>query len=212
MMRSPLTSCTCLLTALATASIPMGSTAFASQPTEPAAAEQPGPPTSDPEAASDPLAQPDAPQGAAPIGGGTGPVVHVINEMPDEDRGLLKLARYRGTTTQAGGNVIVFTTNYDELCTEPCGVPIDVTDRPIFFFVRDGNPVSYGFRLKEGEELTLSVRPERGNMRAAGTLLTVFLILPAGIPLLILGKPKVSLASGAPSPTQDFRKLKKAKQ
>jgi hypothetical protein len=216
MMRCSLPSCLSLLTCVAVALLPMEASAYAARRSESSAPEQPGPPTP---AAEDPLAQPDAPQGPepasaaeAPVGSGTGPLVHVINEMPDDDRGLVKLARYRNTTTQAGGNVIVVTTNYDEICTEPCGVAVDVTDRPIFFFVRDGSPVSYGFRLKGNEELTLSLRPLRGKMRAAGFVLVSLFIYPAGIPLMLLGRPKVSIAPGAPSPAQDFRKLKKAKQ
>src|SRR5690606_29464090 len=130
----------------------------------------------------------------------------------DEDRGLIKLARYRNTT-QAGGSVVVLTTNYDEICTEPCGVPVDVTERPLFLFVRDGAPVSYGFRLKDDQEqVTLSLRPHRGKMHISGVLLTCFFIYPVGIPLIILGKAKVSIAPGAPSPGQKFRKLRKAKR
>lgn len=141
---------------------------------------------------------------------GAGVIVHVVNERTDEDRGLLELARYRGTTTQAGGNLIVITTNYEKICTEPCGVPVDVSERPILFFVRDGAAVSHGFRLKDEGEVTLSVRPLRPNMHVSGFYLT-FLFFPAGIPLLLLGRSKVSIASGPPKPGQVFTKVKKAK-
>jgi hypothetical protein len=163
----------------------------------------------EPEEEDDPLADlsPSEPDDAS----GPGVIVHVVNERPDDDRGLLKLARYTGTSTQAGGNVIVITTNYEEICTEPCGVPVDVSERPILFFVRDDAAVSHGFRLKDEGEVTLSVRPRRTGMRTAGLYLTVFLILPAGIPLLLLGRPKVSIAPGPPTPGQTFTKVKKAK-
>jgi hypothetical protein len=202
---SPLASSLSIITSIVTATSPLG--ASAARVTV-AAPEQPGPPTSDTE--GDPLADLSTPE-PDEESGGTGPVVHIINELPDEERGLLKLARYTGTTTQAGGNIIVVTTNYVELCTEPCGVPVDVSDRPQFFLVRDGQPVSYAFRLKAEPEVTLSVRPLRAGMRNAGLYLTLFFIYPAGIPLLLLGRPKVSVAPGSPSAGQSFKKPKKAK-
>ncbi|MEM6994282.1 MAG: hypothetical protein AAF721_27455 [Myxococcota bacterium] len=149
---------------------------------------------------------------AAPIqASASGPRVHILNEAPDDDRGIVKLARYRGSTTQAGGNAIVITTHYDELCNLPCGEKVDVSERPIFFLVRDQQPVSYGFRLPETDEVTLSVKPNRKGMFMTGFMLTAFLILPVGIPLMVVGRPKVSIASGPPSDNQVFKKLKKAK-
>ncbi len=141
----------------------------------------------------------------------SGPRVHVLNEQPDDNRGVVKLARYRGSTAQAATNAVVITTHYDELCTLPCGESVDVTERPIFFLVRDQQPVSYGFRLPDKEEVTLSVKPLRKGMSLAGLMLTSFLILPVGIPLWVVGRPKVSIADGAPSDGQVFKKLKKAR-
>jgi hypothetical protein len=151
--------------------------------------------------------EPPAPANFAP----TGPVVHIVNEKPDDTRGAIKLAKYRGTTTAAGGNVVVITTLYDEICTEPCREPIDTTDNPVFFFVRDGNSVSYPFRLQRDGEVTLSLKPFRRGLSVGGMYLTAVLILPAGIPMMIAGRAKVSLAEGAPSEGQVFVKVKKAK-
>lgn len=216
MKRRPIAIWSSLFTAISIASLPTGATAYANHGAESVAPEQPGPPTP---AEEDPLPQPPAPEGPAAVTestalvrDGAGPVVHVVNEIPDDDRGVIKLVRHLGVTTETGANIIVLTTNYEEICTEPCGVAVDTSDRPIFFFIRDQNPVSYGFRLKGDEEVTLSLRPLRTGMRTGGRLLTIFMILPAGIPLLLLGRPKVSIAPGPPSAGQEFRKLKKAKQ
>src|SRR5688500_19029733 len=81
-------------------------------------------------------------------------VVHIVNTKPDDDRGHIKLAKYKGTATAAAPNAIIVTTFYEELCTEPCGVAIDTSDRPLLFFIRDGRSVSYAFRLNEPGEVT----------------------------------------------------------
>jgi hypothetical protein len=146
-----------------------------------------------------------------PVTALAGPTVHLLNALPDEDVGVVKLARYHGSSAAAAGNAIVVTTRYEELCAEPCGAPVDVSERPIFFLVRDGNPVSYGFRLPDTEEVTLKVKPVRRGLWTAGFMLTCFLILPAGIPMLVAGQAKVSIADGAPSTDQRFVRLKKAK-
>jgi hypothetical protein len=159
-------------------------------------------------------AQPETAEGPAPapdVEGARGPTVHLLNALPDDDVGVVKLARYHGSSAAAAGNAIVVTTRYEELCTEPCGVPVDVSERPIFFLVRDGNPVSYGFRLPESDEVTLKVKPMRRGLWTAGFMLTCFLILPAGIPMLVAGKPRVTIAEGAPSNDQRFARVKKAK-
>jgi hypothetical protein len=137
-----------------------------------------------------------------------GLVVHVVNERPDPNRGLLQLAHYRGETAQAGFNAIVVTTHYDVLCTEPCGEPIDVSTRPILFFVRDGSAVTRAFRLSETGEITLSVKPERTALLTAGLYTAIFLV---GIPMMVLGWSKVSMAKGPPSANQTFKKVKRAK-
>jgi hypothetical protein len=138
-------------------------------------------------------------------------VVHIENTAPDDERGHIKLAKYKGTATAAAPNAIIVTTFYEELCTEPCGVAIDTSDRPLFFFIRDGRSVSYAFRLKEPGEVTLRVKPVRNGLVVGGAMLTGFLILPAGIPMWIAGMPKVWIADGPPAEGQAFRKLKKAK-
>jgi hypothetical protein len=137
--------------------------------------------------------------------------VHVLDELPDPERGVVKLARYRGSSAQAGAGVVVVSTFYDEVCSLPCGDAVDVSERAIFFLVRVQQPVSYGFRIPDAEEVTLSVRPQRKGMFGTGFALTSLLLLPVGIPLLILGNSKVSIASGSPSDDQVFKKVKKAK-
>jgi hypothetical protein len=141
----------------------------------------------------------------------TGVVVHIVNTTPDDERGHIKLAKYKGTATAAAPNAIVVTTFYEELCTEPCGVAIDTSDRPLFFFIRDGRSVSHAFRLSQPGEVTLRLKPLRHGLVAGGAILTGFLLLPAGIPMWIAGMPKVWIADGPPAQGQAFRRLKKAK-
>lgn len=140
-----------------------------------------------------------------------GPVVHIVNAKPDKERGLIKLAKFRGSTTAVAANAILVTTLYDEICTEPCGVAVDVADRPLFFFIRDQHPVSYAFRIDEGDEVTLALKPGRSGLAAGGWILAGFLLLPAAIPMIIAAQAKVSLAPGPPSEGQAFTKVKKAK-
>lgn len=141
-----------------------------------------------------------------------GPTVHLINPKPDPDRGVLKLAKYRGSTVAAAPNAVVVTTHYDEICSEPCGIAVDVSERPIFFLIRDGRSVSYGFRLNMTGDVTIALdRPLNQGLMIGGVMATGLLILPAGIPMIIFAKPKVSYAPGPPSETQVFKKLKKAK-
>ncbi|PRP97462.1 hypothetical protein ENSA5_34060 [Enhygromyxa salina] len=143
----------------------------------------------------------------------TGPVVHVIEHKPDASRGVLKLVRHHSTSTQAvTANAVLITQLYDEICSMPCGVPVDVSERPVFYFVRDGNPVTRGFRLTgETGEITLRVKPLKQGLYMAGLYLTVTLILPVGIPMLVAGAPKVWVADGNPENHGDFYKLPKAK-
>lgn len=143
---------------------------------------------------------------------GGGPIVHIELAKPDPDRGVLMLARHRNTTTTAVPDAVVITTLYDELCSEPCGIPIDVSERPLFFFVRDGQPVSYAFRLNQFDgEVTLRVQPQRNGMVSAGIVFTCIMLLPIGIPLWVVGSSKVWSAPGQPGSTTTFTKLKKAK-
>jgi hypothetical protein len=141
----------------------------------------------------------------------SGPVIYLVNEKPDESRGPLKLARYRGSTAQAAGNTIVVTTLYDEICTEPCGVQVDASDNPRFFVLRDEKPVTYAFRLNRQGEVTLSVKPGRAGLQFGGVIFLCFAILPVGIPMLIAGASKVFVANGPPSQGQVFTKMKQAK-
>jgi len=141
-----------------------------------------------------------------------GPIVHILNVKPDQEYGPIKLAKHRATTAAAAGNALLITTHYDEICTEPCAVAVDVSERPIFFFTRDGKAISYGFRLNNlTGDVTLTVRPLRSGLYMGGVTLTTILILPAGIPMIIFGKAKVSMSIGAPAEGQVFKKVKRAK-
>ncbi len=175
---------------------------------------QPGPPqprveTSDAEAPVSPAVEREP---VAAAQGTTSPVIHVLNERPDPERGVIKLARHINSAAARSGDVIHVTVNYEEQCTLPCGVAVDNSERPIFFFMRDGSPISKGFRIPSGSDtFTVKFNPGRRGMALAGAYLTVFLILPVGIPLWIAGKPKMWIAAGEPSDSNDFVRLKKAK-
>lgn len=139
-----------------------------------------------------------------------GPLVHFFPIKPDPSRGVLKLARHRGSSaTLVGGNAMVVTTRYDELCNEPCGVRVDNSERPIFFFIRDGQAVSHGFRIHDlGDELTLRVKPTRTGLLIAGVTLAVFLV---GIPMWLAATPKVWASPGGPGGNMAYRRLKRAR-
>ncbi len=156
-----------------------------------------------------PLPEAPAPEAdTAPVGGTR---VHILNTRPEDDVGVVKLARYRGSEAAAVGNALIVTTRYEDLCTEPCGVPVDASERPIFFLVRDGRPVSHAFRLPAKGEVTLKFKPPRQGLWSAGVLLTCFLILPAGIPMIVVGKSKLFIADGPPTDDQAFTRVPKAK-
>lgn len=139
-----------------------------------------------------------------------GPLVHFLPLKPDESRGVLKLARHLGSSVAAvSSNAIVIANRYEEICSEPCGVRVDIKERPIFYFIRDGQPVSYGFRLNNlGDELTLRVKPTRTGLLVAGVTLAVFLI---GIPMWIAAAPKVWASPGGPGQNMVYRRLKRAR-
>ncbi len=146
----------------------------------------------------------------ATTGEGSGPTVWVQLKKPEPDKGVVKLARYESRSAQAAANAVVVTTHYTTLCTEPCGVQVDTSERPIYFFVRDGKPISDGFRLHETSgEVTLKVKPHRQGLWYGGLMLTGFLILPAGIPMMVAGRGRVWAAQGKPADGQTFVRLKR---
>lgn len=141
----------------------------------------------------------------------TSPVVHVIDIRPDPDAGVIKLARHLNTTSRRSGDVLHVRVEYEELCTLPCGAPVDNSERPIFFLIRDGSPVTHGFRLPSGSDTyTVKLDLGRPGMKTAGAYLTMFLLFPVGIPLLVVGKSRMWISSGDPSRAIDFVRLKKA--
>ncbi len=140
-------------------------------------------------------------------------VIHTVNAKPDESRGVVKLAKYRSRQVAQAGDVTVVSVNYEELCTMPCGIPVDLTERPMFFFIRDGSPVSRPFRIPDGaDEFTVKMKPVKKGMRTAGVLLTALIFtFPVGVPLWIASSPRMWIAKGAPDDGGEFRKLKRAR-
>lgn len=128
--------------------------------------------------------------------------MHVVVKNEDPNKGPLKLARYRGArpVVTSGPNVGPIPTYFDELRTEPCGVAVDVSERPMLFFVRDGTPVSVSFRLNNLDgHVTVKVRTLRRGLLVAGVMTYIFLV---GIPMLIAAMPRVcGWRRGAPAPT-----------
>ncbi|MCH9685901.1 MAG: hypothetical protein K0V04_30990 [Deltaproteobacteria bacterium] len=55
---------------------------------------------------------------------------------------MIELARRGNTSSARSGNVVIIANQYDEECTLPCGVAVDNSERPLFFFIRDGSPIS----------------------------------------------------------------------
>ncbi len=147
---------------------------------------------------------------AAPPAEIRGPIVHVVVKNEDPNKGPLKLARYRGArpVVTSGPNGLI-PTYFDELCTEPCGVAVDVSERPMLFFVRDGTPVSNFFRLNNLDgHVTVKVRTLRRGLLVAGVMTYIFLV---GIPMLIAAMPRVWMAKGRPGPDQRFKRLRRAR-
>lgn len=147
------------------------------------------------------------------MGSSTSPTIHVIDMKPDESKGVVKLVRHTNSqSARVSSDTILVTVNYEELCTLPCGVAVDNSERPIFFLMRDGQGVSPGFRIPSGGEVfTVKFRPPRKGMAITGIVLTWFLILPAGIPLWLAGRSKLWIASGDPSAASDFVRLQRAR-
>jgi hypothetical protein len=139
-----------------------------------------------------------------------GPIVHVVVKNADPNKGPVKLARYMGARPViTSGDHVVVPTYFDELCTEPCGVPIDVSERPMFFFVRDGTPVSNTFRLNNLDgHVTVKLKTTRRGLMMAGAATLMFLV---GIPMVIAAAPRVWLAKGRPAPDLRFKRLKRAR-
>jgi len=195
------------LPALATALALLGGPrpAGAQQPTS--VANDPPAPAPEPTAAPEPAPAPTA----TPAPTIRGPIVHVVVKNANPNKGPVKLARYRGArpTTVAAETTVVISTYFDELCTEPCDVAIDVSERPMFFFVRDGTPVSNTFRLNNlAGDVTLKVQTTRRGLLVAGTLTLMFLV---GIPMFIAASPKVWMAQGRPGPDLKFKRLWRAR-
>jgi len=143
------------------------------------------------------------------VGHAASPIVHAVSERVPDERGLIKLARHRGNTSASSGDTVVVTTHYEEICTLPCGVPIDTSERPTFFFVQDGSPVSYGFRLPAKGEVTLSLRPEHRGLRIGA--MTTFLLLTVSLTLWLASRSRVSIGQGPPTDTQQFKRLRRAR-
>ncbi len=131
--------------------------------------------------------------------------VHVVETRPDDTKGPLKLVRHIDTSAAHGTNVTIVTNRYEELCRGKCRASVDVSERPILYFMRDGAQVSGQFRLPRGSSVvTLKYQSQRKGLLIPGMLLTYLLILPVGIPLWIAGSSRVRIANGEPSANQTF--------
>jgi len=170
-----------------------------------------------PAAAQDPTSAPTMPSTLVPEPAEIrGPIVHIVVKNEDPNKGPVKLARYRGMRTivsngspVVSGNNVVVPNYFDELCTEPCDVAVDVSERPMFFFVRDGTPVSNFFRLNNLDgHVTVKVRTTRRGLLMAGVMTVMFLV---GIPMVLAAAPRVWVAKGRPGPDLRFKRLRRAR-
>lgn len=135
--------------------------------------------------------------------------IHVIDPDPDGNVGTLKLVRHVQTTTAQGVGLTVVTRHYEEVCRGTCDVPVDVTERPRLYLMRDEQVVSPSFHVPRGSsEITVKFKPMRPGMWVGGLMLTCLLVLPVGIPLLVLGKSKLWIANGTPSDHQKFVRVR----
>ncbi len=137
-------------------------------------------------------------------------VIHTVEKAPDEERGVVKLAMFNSTSRGKVGTSDIVMVNFEELCSMPCGVPIDVSERPVLFFVRDGRAVSKGFRVPVGaDEFTIKVKPIRSSMHGMGVVLIALIAtFPIGIPLVVVGKSRTWISQGAPGEDNEFVRLK----
>jgi len=160
-------------------------------------------------ATTEPATATPTPSAVAP--GKPMPIVHFSVRNADPNKGPVKLARYRGPTQAAvaAGNTVVVMPYFEVLCTEPCDAAIDVSERPMFYFVRDGHPVSHAFRLSNMTgHVTLEVKTLRRSLALAGAY-TLMLVI--GIPMLIAAMPRVWIARGQPGPGLRFKRLRRAR-
>lgn len=122
-----------------TSAAPLGMAVAPPQPGAPRAENASDELASD-ELASDPRAPAEESGGIGLIRTATptqGPIIHVIDARPDPERGVIKLARYINSASAQSGSVVHVTVNYQDVCTLPCGVPVDNSERPLFFFIRE---------------------------------------------------------------------------
>lgn len=200
MIGAPRRRLTAQVAALAILGAPATAAAQDPSPAPSAAAQDPSPV---------PTTVPSGPVAPAPAEV-RGPIVHIVLKNDDPNKGPIKLARYRGArpvvTTR---DQIVIPTYFDELCTAPCGVAVDVSERPMLFFVRDGTPVSNFFRLNNLDgHITVKVRTLRRGLLMAGVMTYLFLV---GIPMIIAATPRVWMARGRPGPDLRFKRLPRAR-
>ena len=103
-----------------------------------------------------------------------GPRVHIESPRPVE------LFVVTGEATAVSGNGSAYAVSYERVCDSPCDTRVPT--RPDYFIGGPRVTPSPRFRVRDGEDVTLDVRPGRPGLRWAG-----WLSATAGITMIVLG-------------------------
>lgn len=103
-----------------------------------------------------------------------GPRVHIESTRPVE------LFVVTGEATAVSGNGSAYAVSYERVCDSPCDTRVPT--RPDYFIGGPRVTPSPRFRVRDGEDVTLDVRPGRPGLRWAG-----WLSATAGITMIVLG-------------------------
>jgi hypothetical protein len=125
----------------------------------------------------------DAP---AAVKSAAGPKVHIESPRPVE------LFVVTGEATAVSGNGSAYAVSYERVCDSPCDTRVPT--RPDYFVGGRGVTPSPRFRVRDGEDVTLDVRPGRPGLRWAG-----WLSATAGITMIVLGATFRATNLGKPS-------------
>lgn len=103
-----------------------------------------------------------------------GPRVHIQSPRPVE------LFVVTGEAAAVTANGSAYAVSYDRVCDSPCDVRVPT--RPDYFVGGRGVTPSPRFRIRDGEDVTLDVRPGRPALRWLG-----WLSVTAGLSMVVLG-------------------------